>query len=235
LIDDLTKPRDVPSSQERALQRLKDNTGLHILAGCAADQQSYEASQYGQGLLTYSLLLGMRGGGLKEEKFVDVETLFNFAVNEVPQLALGIGIQRPQIDSPNGSSFDIGEVTTDDKSHIPLQPARPLVLRTNFQDNDAVLDVLALRKQTDDVLRDVSNQENPPLVFVEAETMPGAYQVAGRYSVVGEHVSVDVHLVSVDGKGVTFSVEGEKSKVAELAGKIAEEIRNQLPAPAKLP
>ena len=42
------------------LDRLKDRTGVHVLAGCAADAVSYEATRYGQGLLTYSLLLGMR-------------------------------------------------------------------------------------------------------------------------------------------------------------------------------
>src|SRR5262249_18810899 len=40
LVEDLSKQRDVPSNQERALERLKDRTGLHILAGCAADSGS---------------------------------------------------------------------------------------------------------------------------------------------------------------------------------------------------
>jgi hypothetical protein len=234
LIDNLTKPRDIPSSQERAFERLKDRTGLHILAGCAANQESFEASPYGQGVLTYSLLLGMRGAALKEDQYVDVETLFSFAVNEVPLLAQGFGIQRPQIASPNGSSFEIGQVTAEDKSHIPLQAVRPLVVRTSFHDKDAVIDVLDLGPQVDDVLRNISYQENAPLMWVERKT-PGAYQVAGQYSVAGERVSVDVHLVSADGKGVTFPVEGEKSKMVDFARKIAAEIQKRLPAPKGQP
>ncbi len=86
LIEDLTAKRNIPSSEVRALERIKDRTGLHILAGCASDSGSYEASRYGQGVLTYSLLLGMRGAALKEDQFVDVGTLFNFAADKVPAL-----------------------------------------------------------------------------------------------------------------------------------------------------
>src|SRR6202021_1306701 len=94
-LERLTEKRDVPASQVRALERIKDRTGLHILAGCAADAVSYEASRYGQGVLTYSLLLGMRGARLREGEYVDVVDLFSFAADKVPELARDIGgIQR---------------------------------------------------------------------------------------------------------------------------------------------
>ena len=48
-VDKLTEKREVPSSQIRALERVKSRTGLHVLAGCASDSVSYEASRYGQG------------------------------------------------------------------------------------------------------------------------------------------------------------------------------------------
>ena len=64
LVERLTDKREVDGSQIRALDRLKDRTGMHVLAGCAADAVSYEATRYGQGLLTYSLLTGMTGGAL---------------------------------------------------------------------------------------------------------------------------------------------------------------------------
>ncbi len=34
-----------------------------------------------QGLLTHSLLLGMKGAALREEEYVDVSTLFGFAAD----------------------------------------------------------------------------------------------------------------------------------------------------------
>ena len=64
--------------------------------GSAADAVSYEASRYGQGLLTYSLLQGMKGAALKEDQYVDVSKLFEYAADEVPRLAQNVGgIQRP--------------------------------------------------------------------------------------------------------------------------------------------
>ena len=78
--------------------RLKDRTGFHVLLGCASDRVSYEASRYEQGLLTYSLLSGMRGAAPREGEFVDVSKLFQYSADEVPQLAKDIGgIQAPMI------------------------------------------------------------------------------------------------------------------------------------------
>lgn len=105
-VDKFTERRDVPSSQIRALERVKDRTGIHILAGCAADRVSYETTTYAQGLLTYSLLAGMRGAALREEQFVDVGHLFNYAADQVPELAKGIGgIQRPILAVPRGGEL----------------------------------------------------------------------------------------------------------------------------------
>ncbi len=231
VVDDFTKPREVSSSQQRALERVKDSTGFHILAGCAADKASYEASRYGQGVLTYALLFGMRGAALKEDQFVDVGSLFEFAKREVPQLAGDIGgVQQPQIASPKGSTFEIGQVTKDDQSKIPLQPVRPLVLRTSFHDAKED-DPLALSEQTDDLLRDVASAargQQAPLAFADARRMAGAYRLAGRYEVTGERVNVSVFLTSPDGKSTPFSVEGSASKVPELAAKICDEVQKRL-------
>src|SRR5206468_1979291 len=140
-LEKLTEKRDVPGSQVRALERVKDRAGLHILAGCAADAVSYEATCYGQGLLTYSLLLGMKGARLREDDLVDVLDLFGFAVDRVPELARNIGgVQRPLIASPRGASFYIGQVTAEDREKIRLQKERPLVLRAGFREAGRVRD-----------------------------------------------------------------------------------------------
>src|SRR5207302_5492949 len=55
-LEKLAASRGVPSSQVRALEALKDRTGMHVLAGCAADAVSYEATRFAQGRLTDSLL-----------------------------------------------------------------------------------------------------------------------------------------------------------------------------------
>ena len=118
-MEKLTQQRAVPSAQIIALDRLKDRTGFHILAGAAADRVSYETTRYGQGLLTRALLTGMKGAALRDGEFVDVAHLFQYARDEVPKLAQEIGgIQAPQVAAPRGESFDIGEMLEDDKRAV---------------------------------------------------------------------------------------------------------------------
>src|SRR5207249_9058693 len=95
-VQSLIAKRDLPSDQIRAIERLKDRTGFFVLMGSAADAVSYEASRYGQGLLTYSLLQGMRGAKLREGEYADVSSLFGYAQDTVPEMAKNIGgLQRP--------------------------------------------------------------------------------------------------------------------------------------------
>ena len=70
---------------KRAMELLKDGTGTFILMGSAADQVSYEASRYGEGLLTYALLEGMRGAALKDATRLNVSEWFRQASERVPE------------------------------------------------------------------------------------------------------------------------------------------------------
>jgi hypothetical protein len=219
LIESLTDMRSVPSSQVRALDRMKDRTGLFILAGCAADRVSYEATRFGQGLLTYSLLLGLRGGALREEEYVDVERLFSFAVDRVPKLAAGVGgIQRPLVAAPRaGSGYDLGRLTVEDRERIPLRRALPLYVRSNFQEADAFEDVLGLAKAVDARLAALGEST---LVFVDARAAPGAYRLAGRYRIEAGRVTAVVRLL-LSGKTVRrLEVTGTTGDVGSLADEI---------------
>jgi hypothetical protein len=81
----------------------------------AADKVSYEASCFGQGLLTYELLSGMRGEALDEGGRLEVRKWFDTAEWRVPEFAQGIGgIQQPVVSSPGGQSFPIALITKED-------------------------------------------------------------------------------------------------------------------------
>ena len=62
-----SQAKDVQTDAIRAIDQMQDVTGFHVLMGSAADAVSYEATQYGQGLLTYSLLRGIKSGEALEE------------------------------------------------------------------------------------------------------------------------------------------------------------------------
>ncbi|MFM7856877.1 MAG: hypothetical protein ACKO96_34360, partial [Flammeovirgaceae bacterium] len=134
------------------------------------DAVSYEASKYGQGVLTYSILEGIRGAALREDQFVDVIKLFQYARDRVPALAEGIGgIQTPQVFSPTGGqSFDIGQLTEKEKRDIPIANLRPVYIRSTFLDDDRLDDALQVAKKVDEALTELAGKGyGAPLIFVD--------------------------------------------------------------------
>jgi Caspase domain/WD domain, G-beta repeat len=225
-IKELGQRRAVSGAQVRALERVKDRNGLHLLAGAAADASSYEASRYGQGLLTYSLLLGMTGPGLKGTE-LDVLTWFGYAVDEVPQLARGIGgVQKPQLSSPReGASFPLGRLEAEDRVKIPLPKERPLVLRTAFQEEVSFADVLGLAERVDELLRDVSAKgDGVAPVFVDAREGEGAYLLAGRYRIEGNSVVVTVNVFRGTERVGQISARGTRDQPPGLAQAVVAEV-----------
>ena len=87
---------------------------------------SYEASKYGQGLLTWALLNGMRGRSIEDGSRLNVSHWFQNVREDVPQLAKSIGgIQKPVIAMPSGSGFPIALLDPADQARIPLAAVKP--------------------------------------------------------------------------------------------------------------
>ena len=184
--------RNLSPDQVRAMELLKDSTGSHILMGSAADKVSYEASRYGDGLLTYALLQGMHGEALDKGNQVDVVTLFNFVSRRVVELANGIGgIQHPLVSS-GGQSFPIGLVSDEDKRAIPLANPKPQLMQVRCHD-DQDGDSLGLAQRVRDLLREASQ----PMARGSAGTEPAlAYSddvLDGIPSAMSPRVSYQVH------------------------------------------
>lgn len=232
LVRALTKARAVPSSQVRALERLKDRTGIHVLAGCAADRVSYEATRFGQGLLTYSLLLGMRGAALREREYLDVDRLFAFASDTVPELAKDVGgVQRPVVATPTGGqSFDLGRLTAEGRARVPLQRVRPVLLPSRFQDETAFADVLGLGAALDRALADASASDaQAGFVFVDADDLPDGLRLVGRYRSDGARVAVTARLHGAGASEETIQMEGTADALESLAARLLTAARQRLP------
>ncbi|MBL7128351.1 MAG: caspase family protein, partial [Ignavibacteria bacterium] len=216
LVDKLTEKKDIPSSQIRAFERMKDRIGLNILTGCAADAVSYEATRFAQGLLTYSILMGIKGAALREGEYIDVQKLFQYSADQVPKLAEDIGgIQQPRIFG--GESFDIGRILSEDKVNIPLSSAKPLILQTRFQDANKFIDHLGLEKKVNDLFREVSTKgKDASVVFVDAGEFPDAYLLVGQYKIEDNTVNVNVKLFKQGNEEGSFTVEGDISDINGL-------------------
>ncbi|RCR67286.1 caspase family protein [Larkinella punicea] len=224
--------RDVPGSQIRALDRLQERMGLYVLAGSAADAVSYEANLYGQGLVTYALLQGIKGAALRRdgEEFLDVVTWFTHVENQVPILAKGVGgIQKPFYrkgshwggsvpGQASEGSFDIGKVTESVKTRIHIAEPRPVLLVKNFQEVTEIDDVLDLKSKVESALNDfiASRGSDAPMLTMEAKDYPGAYTLNGLYTLQGEALSVSCKVKKGSVSVGDFVVTGTKSKLPDL-------------------
>ena len=218
----LVSRRSLSSDQIRSLETLKDRTGFHVLMGAAADKSSLEANQYGQGLLTYAILEGMKGAALSEGQFVDVQKLFQHAANRVPDLAKSVGgIQRPQVASPGGTSFDMGQITAEDKELITLARVMPVILRSNFipMDDDP-MDTIGLTKLVNAELREFSavvRGGNVWYIDANADELPWGYTLGGRYEVIGDGLKVTCSLYEGKKKLARFEIVGKEADLPALA------------------
>lgn len=222
--------RDLNPSQIKALERMKDRTGIFILTGSAGDKVSYESSQFGQGLLTYSLLQGMKGEALTDDRRVDVATLFNFSRDRVPELAEFISkIQKPVFVAPHGaSSFDIG--ISDKNVKIELIDPKPIYIQNTFMNLDVGMDDMELTSHMKEHLLNLTLQgADSPIVYSDVDSYANAYKMSGLYSVKEDKINITVHIIQNKKKLGTITHEGPsnnlKSFVEELFEKVYEKTK----------
>lgn len=171
------------TEEVRALEKLMDETGIYILAGSESDDVSYETSLYGQGLLTYSLLFGMKGEALRDGEYLDVTRLFQFAAGKVPELASTVGgVQRPEVKIPGrAGQIDIGRYGSNEKASINLISPRPIILSPSFQEENLYLDIQNIGLQLDQKMREIGKGNDMPFIFLNSGNFSGAYEIRGRY------------------------------------------------------
>lgn len=209
---------------------MKDRTGLFVLAGSASDKVSYEAGQYGQGLLTYALLKNMRGVDAKSDD-VDVMEWFQYARNEVPRLAKSInGIQTPMLGFPShGASFDIGIRSEELKVNIPIGNEKPVVIRSNFFNEVTFKDDLKLADQLEALLtKETEKGADANLIYVDVFDYPSAYFLGGLYKTEkGEITSIKVKLFKGEDELMELDIptaERAKEVVFEIFEALLDEI-----------
>jgi hypothetical protein len=236
----LAEKRDVPPDQRRAIEFLKDTTGTIILMGSAADRVSYEASKYGQGLLTYALLSGMHGRSVAPDSTLEVSHWFQNASEDVPMLAQSIGgIQKPVIAMPSGTGFPVARLEPADQARIPLAAIKPELLHLICHD-DRDHDPLGLAALVREQLRDISqpvargNQPDPPIVYHDDMTDGPADALTPKiiYKVSGDRVELALRIDRGDNTlketPLSMSSADKKALSGEVVAKLVE-MAGQIP------
>lgn len=212
-----------------ALTDLREsNSGLFVLMGCAPNASSYESSRYGEGLLTYALLSGLKGDKLDYREIVQTLLLLEYARGLTRDLAQGEGDrQEPELmrrvtseaETGSASSFPLGRMTEAEKRAIALPQPHPLVARPAFLDRDTSEDGLKLSAEVRKRLAAASfvagrgNEAAVVYVDVSSEDRPGAVVVSGGYTMQGEKVTL--HLVLRRGDRRTeATLADDKSRIA---------------------
>lgn len=192
----LAVERSVPTDQVRAIERMKDRAGLYVLMGSAANRVSYEATPYRQGLLTHAILKAMSGAMLRDDKFVNVAPLMDYAVDEVVKLARSVGgVQKPYVATPKEQtrSFDIGLLDRASRHSVPLRSPKMMLLRPVLLGNSGA-DDLFLTDALSGAIREMEFRNgDAAFVFVDADQMSGAVKPTGLYAV--DENGIEVRLV----------------------------------------
>jgi WD40 repeat protein len=215
--------KSLDGSQVRAFDRMKDRTGMFLLAGSAADKKSYEVVNLGHGLLTYVLLNGMNGLKLTKDKLVDVRNLFEYAIDEVPNLSKTLPgnpeVQRPMLASPLQGSFEIGRV--EQGLNIPMNQTKPVFIRNIFLNEDRLTDDLKLTSILEAQYSLLTAKPaQASFIYHDVPFYPEGYFVNGLYTIKEGKVTVGCHLFKGD-KGVAeFEVTGSASDTKGLVNQI---------------
>ncbi len=244
IANSFSETREISSGQIRAIERMKDRTGLHVLMGSAANAVSYEATQFEQGLMTYALLQGIKGAALKDNELVDVSTLLQYVADTVPELAADIGgVQRPRIASPDFSeSFSIGYLDKTAQALIPLKIRKPVLLKPVFINQETLLDTVNLTARLRNYFREQNYKKNKKekfnsasinIAYLDIERFPAAIYVSGVYQIIANKMHVRYALgrdnsIMASSQIVIPVDKSETDNSDLLAEKLATEIYNAI-------
>jgi len=215
---------DEKGQEIKAIEKLNEKSGLFIFSASASNQKAYEAGQYSQGILTYSLLKAMKEQPdiLQDGKYLDLSRWFNAAEKTVTEISKELGVrQDPQIVS--NTNFNIGLVDNEVIASIKLPADKLLFTVSNFQNGDENIadDNLGLNKLINQQFFDISSVETKSkIIFSQATNSLNAYSLSGRYQIKGDDISIKINLKQNDFIKNKYEVQGKRSELKVLASKI---------------
>jgi len=93
-------------------QRLARGSGVYLLAACRSEQSALELSTLEHGLLTYSLLQGLKSAPVNSRQELTVSGLTHFVCTQVPDLCREVGMIQDVFQYVRGSDFPLRLKTT---------------------------------------------------------------------------------------------------------------------------
>ena len=189
----------ITTDQTKALENLKDNSGFFILSASASGQSAYESQIFGHGILTYSLLRGIKmGEGLKKNNEIGIIEWFNNASESAKEWAKSVGkTQDPQILFAR-ESFSVGLADNEVKDgiHINKEPKKIFSKTILFSDVKLYIDDLQLGAEFDNELASTSINEKSLYTFIGTHQGSDDYSIRGSYELKDTTLTIKVNLVT---------------------------------------
>ncbi|MGZ4008703.1 MAG: caspase family protein, partial [Mucilaginibacter sp.] len=224
--------KDIPADQKRSLDNLNERTGTFILAASASGHSAFEMTEYGQGILAYNLLLGIKtGAGLRDDKFIDVSTWFKFASDKVDLMAKDNGErQQPQSwGEGSASGIDIGEADATIKNNIVLSNKKPVLGRCTVANTDLFSDDLQIENMIESKLTELSFQgKSSKLMFINNAQGADIYQINCLYKKQGSMVTGKLVLLQKNKAIATENINISDNQVKDYIGKLVDKITDLL-------
>lgn len=229
LLNDISKERSLTNARRgRALDRMKNRSGMFILSGSAADQSSLEASPFGHGLLTYSLLQGMSLVASRDaDKLLNVQELFQHSKDQVEKMAKRIGREQvpEMIGLKDAADYAIGLLENPNLIKVPT--VKPMMAKPRFMDKQRFSDVWGIEEKLQARFVKISERgSNPPYIFVNSPAIGEAYSVQGFTTSTDQsgQLKIEGALLKGDKMVQAFAVSGKTDKIDDIVRKIIEEI-----------
>ena len=227
---ELSASRGLSSDAVRAHARSRERTGAWLLAGAAADKVSYEASRFGQGVLTYALLEGMRGPALDDADLLMVSRWLAWAEEQVPKHAAGVGgVQQPVTRRGSADDFPLGQLPADERPAIPLRKVLPVVVSAGVVGRGGRQDTLGCTGALNAALRDGAHRDGASFVHWDSGPISKTWQITGTCQEAGDEVRFEGFVTLTGEEGEVAEEHEVKVKAASVEAVATAVVRAAVP------
>ena len=225
------------SWRQKQLDKLKDKSGLLILAASAEDESSYEDPQLRHGLMSYYLLKNLKEG--TKDTTVNVRQWFEQSKTDVESYVSrkygtrgengGSPVQSPRIFGDG--DFTVGAVNAKVKDQIQLTSVKTILGSVQFTDATGGVNakIGSIQKQVENELR--KRLQSEKMEFIPEKTGNDCdYSVSNGVVMWVNNVSINSYTLKYKNKDVSQIILPQFSTAnpQEIAQKLAESILTEL-------
>lgn len=226
------------SRQESAIDNLNKESGVYVLSGAAGGTLANEVVPLKQGLLTYSILYGMKNGSaLRDNHFLNIKELIYGSVSNLKMISKDFGFQQdPYYNFPlGGGTYDIGIVDKKIQEEIKLESSKPIMVKCFISNKSDSADFgdNVLSDMLDNKLAEMNKDVNSNLSFLflpgfKLNKMLSTYKITGDYTIQDDAIILNYRLIEMNSKNTIKKTFPPITGMSDKPEKIIAEVIKQV-------